>query len=251
MSAAAGFIIEHWAALAASLSTPQQWCDWFRQPAPLAREFTPELTWMPAALRRRVSPLGRAALSVLAACQGDAPCPVVLASRYGDLSATAELLTQLHHEGGVSPMGFSLAVHNAAVGIYSIARKDRTVTTSIAARTDLAEAAFFEAMGWLAAGEAEVLVVCGDDPVPPPYQTQPSDFRYAWACRLRAAAGEGFTLQTVTDAPVPEASPPPPPHTHTYISHPCLRTLAFLVGETQPTLTLRSESGQYLWRRHA
>ncbi|MGC4027633.1 MAG: beta-ketoacyl synthase chain length factor [Steroidobacteraceae bacterium] len=238
------FAVENWAALASGLSTQQEWLSWFREPGPLEREFAPELSWMPAGLRRRVSPLGRAALNVLAACQPDEPCPVVFASRYGDLDAIAGLLTQLHREGGVSPMAFSLSVHNSAVGVYSIARKDRVTTTSIAARTDLAEAAFFEALGCLASGIPRVLVVCCEDCIPRPYRVEGKDggFRYAWACCLRAQSAGGFALMAATSGPVDMCFP-------SRVDHPSLRALAFLVSDEGASLA--SESGHYLWRRHA
>jgi Beta-ketoacyl synthase, N-terminal domain len=165
----------------------------------------------------------------------------VFASRYGDLEPTAGLLAQLHQEGVVSPMGFSLAVHNAAMGIYSIAREDRITTTSIAANTDLAEAACCEALGWLAAGEPQVLVVCCADPVPAPYQ--PTDgaepFRYAWACRLRVVESGGISLALQPQA-VAAADP---------IASASLRALAFLVGAREEEQL--SASGRYQWRRHA
>jgi hypothetical protein len=235
------FAVDSWAALAPGLSTQQQWLDWFRQPQPLAREFPPELTWVPAALRRRVSPLGRAALNVLATCQPPGHCPAVFASRYGDLDAVAGLLAQLHQEGTVSPMGFSLAVHNAAMGIYSIARADRTTTTSLAVNQDLAEAACCEAMGWLAAGEPQVLVVCCADPIPAPYQPTAGaePFRYAWACRLRAVNAGGLSVELSAGAPAAGEG----------IEFPSLRALSFLVGARGAEL--RSETGRYLWRRHA
>ncbi|MDR2215711.1 MAG: beta-ketoacyl synthase chain length factor [Nevskiaceae bacterium] len=238
------FALESWAAVAAGLSTQQQWLSWFKEPAPLARDFSPELPWMPAGLRRRVSPLGRAALNVLAACQNTVSCPVVFASGYGDLGAVAGLFAQLHRDGSVSPMGFSLAVHNAAVGLYSIAREDHAMTTSVAARNDLAESAFFEALGWLASGAASVMVVCCDDPVPSIYRTKENEndgFRYAWACQLRAQSAGGFTLTAgAADADMAARS---------RVEHPCLRVLEFLTGNERSALV--SETGRYLWRRHA
>jgi hypothetical protein len=238
------FAVDSWAALASGLSTQQQWLEWFRDPRPLARDFIPELAWMPASLRRRVSPLGRTALSVLSTCQLTDLGPVVFASRYGDLEGIAELLTQLDREGVVSPMGFSLAVHNAAMGVNSIARKDRTTTTCIAVNEDMAEAACFEALGWLGDGVGHVLMVCCGDPVPPPYEpTQGSEqFRYAWACRLRAVSSGGFSLLATIAG---QASSPINPATPA-----CLRALSFLVG-AHPGEDLLSESGRYLWRRHA
>lgn len=232
------FVVDTWSALAAGLATQQDWLTWFRQPIPPEGELSTDVSWIPAALRRRVSPLGRAALSVLKACRPEGPCPVVFASRYGDLDGTAKLLTQLHQEGGVSPTGFSLAVHNAVVGMDSIARQDRMATTSLAATVDLPEAACFEALGWLADGAHQVLVVCCEDPVPPPYVPQGTlDFRHAWACRLRAVSTGGLSLAAGGE-PVP-GSPLPP----------SLRALSFLAGASGNALS--SESGRYQWRRHA
>jgi len=238
------FAVDRWAAVATGLSTPDEWLDWFRRPTPLAREFSPNLPWMSSALKRRVSPVGRAALAVLAACQPEnVLCPIVLASRYGDLAATAQLLTQLHQEGLVSPMGFSLAVHNAALGIYSIARQDRTSTTSIAAKTDLVESAFFEALGWMACGATEVVVVCCGDHVPPPYspESEAHHFRHAWACRLRPVPSGGINLRAANDA-TPEAN------AWSKVESPSLRALAFLVAGHESVMP--SETGRYQWRRN-
>ncbi len=236
------FAVDCWAALAPGLASRQQWLDWFADPQPLARDFVPDLAWMPAGLRRRVSPLGRAALAVVSSCQPTPSCPIVFASRHGELEATAGLLAQLHQEGAVSPMGFSLAVHNAAIGVYSIAREDRATTTSIAANNDLAEAACCEALGWLAAGAAQVLVVCCADPVPAPYSpvdgTEP--FRHAWACLLRRVDAGGFSL---TAGAAPDAESPTDS-----IPWPTLRVLAFLAGSRGRVL--RSDTGRYLWLRH-
>jgi len=234
------FAVESWAALAPGLSTKSQWLDWFRDPQPLAGEVALDMAWMPAALRRRVNPLGRAALNVLAKCQPADPCPIVFASRYGDLEGTAALLAQLHQEGVASPMGFSLAVHNAAVGIYSIARGDRAGTTSIAATVDLAEAACCEALCYLATEAAQVMVVCCGEPVPAPYE--PTDgvpqFRYAWACLLRAVDSGGISLTAGCSTPA----------VGDQLGAASLRALAFLAGGCGAQLS--SETGRYLWQRH-
>lgn len=235
--------VEQWAAVAGGLSTRQQWLEWFRAPTPLEQAFTPQLPWMAAGLRRRLTPMGRAALGMLAECQPQAPCPVVFASRYGDLGAVATLLAQLHREGGISPMTFSLSVHNSAVGIYSIARQERTPTTSITVAQDLAESAFLECLGWLADGAPQVVMVCCDDVVPAPYGVADDvrGLRHAWACRLALADGDGITLETRHGEP----DAPPPPG----VMPPALGALAFLAREEE--FASVSPSGRYLWRRHA
>jgi hypothetical protein len=141
-------------------------------------------------------------------------------------------------------MGFSLSVHNAAVGVYSIARQDRTTATSIASRTDLAEAACFEALGWLGAGAEQVVVVCCEDPTPPTYQRleDVEDFRYAWACRLRAVSCGGLVLGAAAAGEAGAIASP-------LVQTPCLRALAFLAGAAGSSLV--SETGRYMWRRHA
>ena len=238
------FAVDDWAALAAGLSAQEEWLAWFNQPTPVTREFSADLSWMAPTLRRRVSPAGRAALNVLATCHTES-CPVVFASSYGDLAATAELLTQLHREETLSPIGFSLAVHNAVVGIYSIARKDRASSTSIASSSDLAELAFFEALGWIASGATSVLVVCCGEAVPSPYlpENDRHEFRHAWACRLRKVAEGGFSLSSsVEGEKFSDTS------SWSAVESPSLRALAFLVGGQAKTMV--SETGRYLWKRH-
>lgn len=170
---------------------------------------------------------------------------MIFASRYGDLSATAELLEQLHLEDAVSPMGFSLAVHNAAVGVYSIARQDRTSSVSIAAGVDLAELACFEALGWIASGARRVVIVCCGEAVPVPYLPEGGrqESRHAWACQLRETTEGGFSLSAI-----PEGWPAMPEPEPTPVESSGLRALAFLVGGQEGVMA--SESGRYLWQRH-
>ncbi len=99
-----------------------------------------------------------------------------------------------------------------------------------------------EALGWLAAGEPQVLVVCCADPVPPPYQPTAGaePFRYAWACRLRAVQSGGISLTPMPGETGPATDP---------IDSASLRALAFLAGARQGEQS--SATGRYLWRRHA
>lgn len=234
------FRVAAWAAAAAGLATQPAWQSWFRSPSALAREFIPDAAGVPAALRRRLGPLGRAALAMADAVRPAPPCPMVFASRHGELRLTAELLGQLAAEGGVSPLGFSLSVHNAIPGIYSIAHADRVATTCIAANRDLAECAVVEALGWLGSGCDRVMIVCAEDVVPSPYEGDGTEasFRHAWAMVIAPAAGEGFSLQAgVGEAPTPAAMPAD------------LRALGFLVGGPGGSAVL--DSGRYRWQRHA
>src|SRR4051812_6705411 len=86
-----------------------------------AHDLQPDVSVIPAMLRRRLSPIGRAALSVimpLADSQG--AMPLVYVSRHGDLNRTLGLLQDLALGEPLSPTAFSLSVHNATAGLFSI-----------------------------------------------------------------------------------------------------------------------------------
>jgi len=234
------FRVEAWAAVAAGLTTQPDWQTFFHAPRALERDFIADASGVPAALRRRLGPLGRAALAVANAVRPATPCPMVFVSRHGELKLTADLLAQLAAEGGVSPMGFSLSVHNAIPGIYSIAHADRVATTCLAANRDLAECGVVEALGWLASGCERVMLVCAEDAVPAPYEGDGTEsaYRHAWAIVMRTTEGEGFSLEpreaTATASELPAD----------------LRALAFLVGQATPDADAL-DTGRFHWRRHA
>lgn len=145
-------------------------------------------------MRRRVDRLGRIALQATYQAHAEAPdAPVLFASRYGDLSRSVELLTQLARAEPLSPTSFSLSVHNAIGALYSIAKGDTSSYGAIAAGEETVEAAFTEACGLLADGAARVLVVIYDEPVPAPWEhfSESVAFPHAWACLLGAHTEEG------------------------------------------------------------
>ena len=215
------FRVDRWAAWASGLETRQAWRDWFAAPAPIPVEGQPPLAEVPAMMRRRIDPLGRAALQVAWWAQGDAAgtMPVVFASRWGEIARSLTLLQQLATEEPLSPTHFSLSVHNASGALYSMARQDRQNYLAVAGGEHSAEAAFCEAIGLLANGHPEVLVVHVDAPLPdayaslgqvPPASADPA--LIAWACVLTPpdTASSSFTLEPLqADALSPTASASP------------------------------------------
>jgi hypothetical protein len=188
-----GFSVQRWAAWAPGLADKGAWENWLAKPYPLPADGTPALPEMPAMMRRRVDRLGRVALQACYQAHAQAPgAPVLFASRYGELSRSVELLTQLARREPLSPTSFSLSVHNAIGALYSIARGDTSSYGAIAAGEETVEAAFTEACGLLADGVARVLVVIYDEPVPTPWEhfSEPAAFPHAWACLLGAETGE-------------------------------------------------------------
>ncbi len=197
---AARFFVERWAAWAPGLGDQAAWQAWLRQPGPLVSAQGPLLMEMPAMMRRRVSGLGRVALQVAYWGQGgSASCPVVFASRYGDVGRCLDLLRQMAVGEALSPASFSMSVHNAIGAMYSIANVCTEPYTAVAAGQETLEAAFVEALGQLANGEPAVLVVYYDEPLPGPFAVFEDgvEFPRAMAYRLGRSEGQGYSLQSL------------------------------------------------------
>lgn len=149
-------------------------------------------------IRRRVDRLGRVALQAAYWGQGDSePCPIVFASRRGDIGRCLQLLRQLAAGEAPSPAAFSTSVHNAIGALYSIANTYTGPYTAVAAGEETVEAAFTEALGQLADGEPAVLVVYYDEPLPAPYDVFEDgvEFPRAMAYRVSLSKSKGFSLQ--------------------------------------------------------
>ena len=193
------FSVDRWAAWAPGLNDRAAWQAWLRQPSPISSSEAPPLVEMPAMIRRRVDRLGRVALQAAYWGQGDsAPCPVVFASRRGDIGRCLTLLRQLADGEAPSPAAFSTSVHNAIGALYSIANNYTGPYTAIAAGDETVEAAFTEALGQLADGEPAVLVVYYDEPLPPPYDVfeEGVEFSRAMAFRISLVDSGGYTLRS-------------------------------------------------------
>lgn len=128
---------------------------------------------IPAAFRRRMASYERAvARCVLGACGGAGNAEITLGSRYGNLSTAVSLLTSIAKGEPMSPMGFSMSVHNAACGLLDQLRKDRSPHTAVAAGVATPAAALTEV--FLRTGDSEPgtshVVVIGDTPMPLAYR---------------------------------------------------------------------------------
>ena len=191
--------------------------------------------------RRRIDPLGRAALQVAWWAQSDVPTgPVVFASRWGELARSVALLRQLAQGEPLSPTAFSLSVHNASSAVYSIARGDTANYAAVSAGPASATAGVCEAMGLLADGAPQVLVVSVEAGLPDPYQAfdqHPGPLR-AWAVLLERA-DQGLRLKATAPGVTTDHDDLPPD----------LATLRFLIGDG-PQWCQRSPQGGWVWSRH-
>ena len=239
------FSVSQWGAWAPGLRTPEAWYRWARSEATIDSEGEPPVVAMPAMLRRRAGRLGRMALEAAYAATGDQEMmPTVFCSRHGEVRRTCEMLMALARNEALSPTAFSLSVHNAIGGLFSIASGSNVPFTAIAAGKASVASGVIEACGLLADGEPEVLLVVYDEPLPAiyqPYRDEP-EFAFAWSWRMVPAFGEAFSLSW--DVRGDEAPPHPP------AAPLALEVLRFFLSGT-PESTMECGRQIWRWRRHA
>lgn len=130
------FQILTWSAWAPSLITAQDWLNWNNNQHEIVDATRPATKFLNSNLRRRCSQLTRSCLEAAYHCltpEQLSHCRAVFGSRHGECQVSQQLLETLAHDEILSPMGFSLSVHNAVAGVFSIAAKNQSPTTSISA----------------------------------------------------------------------------------------------------------------------
>jgi hypothetical protein len=158
-----------WSAWAPGVSTAEEWQQWAQGSRAIGETpDSPPIDFIPALQRRRLSRLSRLSLAVAHACADNHPLPTVFASRHGEIHRTLGLLDDLARHEPLSPMAFSLSVHNTASGLYSIASGNTAPSTAIAAGLDTLPMAFIEAIGQLQRHN-EVMVIYAEEPLPDEY----------------------------------------------------------------------------------
>lgn len=192
------FQIESWAAMAPELETREAWQHWLKHPQKLPETLGKvSLEKVPPMLRRRLGTPGKCAMAAaLQVLNEDEHIPGVFASRHGDTALTLSLLEEMGRDEPMSPTGFSLAVHNAVSGLYSIARKDTSMVTSLAAMEGLVLHTLLEAAGQLQVSD-RVLCVIYDIPLPELYRRYctGNDFPYAIAMIISHTGGVKYTIE--------------------------------------------------------
>jgi len=187
--------IARWAAWAPGLESPEQWREWAQSRAQPSGTGAPALSFVDPMLRRRLGKTARMALHVAHQCLPEnAPMRTVFSSRHGELHRTVGMLRQLAQGQDISPTEFALSVHNAAAGVYSIARADRSASTSIVAGAETFAYGLVEAATqWLADRSHPVLFVYSDEPVPDEYRTFVSMPEHAHAVAILLAEPADMT----------------------------------------------------------
>lgn len=164
-------------------------------------------TSLPPMLRRRLDEPGRAVCDLLAALDPEARHPLIHASRHGDTRHTLAMLEELVAGAPLSPTRFSMSVHNAVLGVHSIARQHHRPLQALGACGQEFEALMTEAAGYLAEGHSAVVVVFAEGPLPEAYADHATHPGHPCAVGLRLARSGETRLSL--DATQPTAAPTP------------------------------------------
>lgn len=190
------FAISAWQAWAPGIKDLPAWETWARGPyRPTADAVPPNVGFLPPLQRRRLSPLARMAVACAwPLADGRPAMPVVYASHHGETSRSFELLQSLARGEALSPTSFSLSVHNATAGMWSILRKETVESVALSASGDGLESAIAEACLLLDAGHGDALVVLAEETPPAGYRPWIDDVPFSYALALRISPGNDFTL---------------------------------------------------------
>lgn len=182
---------------------------------------TPDAGLVEPLLRRRLSALGKGMIHCAArAAEGHGPLRAVFASRHGEPARTLPMLDDMAAGLDISPTQFSMNVHNAVAGIWSIARQDTSAITALGAGAETFGWGLLEAFALHQEGGEPVLFVFGDDALPDLLSDAPKEPLHALALLIGQPAS--LTLR-VERTPETEAGAPNLPQS--------LHALRALAGE--------------------
>lgn len=183
-------------AWAPALTCEADWRRWATKNYAIGNEGSPACARVPAMLRRRLTRWGRLALEVTAPLTDQLAehSPIIFSSRHGDTLRTEALLSDLAEGEPLSPTAFSLSVHNASLGLYTIVEKLTAPSIALAAGRDTLFAALIEAQTWLSQGATQVLLVHADEPLAPFFAVDADEPQVPIAIALLLTANEGERL---------------------------------------------------------
>jgi hypothetical protein len=161
------------------------------------------LGFVPNNLKRRLSPLAKTVFCAVSQCDNINGCiPAVFSSTHGELAKSLDMIKLIEAGEDISPTAFSLSVHNAIAGLFSIVFGNTSEVTVLAPGEDGIASAFLEALGLLQEGTPEVLVVFYDEPLPEFYPAEPFQLSTDSSCAVAlkvTKGGDGLAIQFKRD----------------------------------------------------
>jgi hypothetical protein len=224
------FELHAWSAWAPGLATRDEWRAWAAAPSAPPTEGAPEVRFIPAMARRRLSRIAKMTMQVAyeVATPGELrELPLVFASRHAEVCGSLQILRDIVADLPLSPTAFSHSVHNAPPGQLSIQTGNRRPAVSVAAQRATFAAGLVESLALShRLGGDRVLFLSADEIVPAEFAhfADEPHSTCATACVLSlpspTAAGEPLSLTPLPRAASAEWREPPD----------VLRFLAWLAG---------------------
>lgn len=224
----------------------RQWQAWIPElDTKDSRLIEPDNTDIPKAvpkmLQRRLTPLARAVFNVASPCiELNNNLPVVFSSAHGEICKSLAMLKTIQAGEALSPTAFSLSVHNAIAGLFSIAYGNNQEITVLAPGQEGIAPAFIEALGMLHEGADEVLIILYDEPIADFYPIAPFNLNTALPCALAlkiALTGAGVPFRVYRSQQSRDDG-----------EHPVqlLALIKFLLSEAQ-SLSLGNQGHSWTW----
>jgi len=132
----------------------------------------PKLEMLKPMQRRRLSPYAKLAMHCALQITADETGALesIFSTRHGDIHKTSDMLHDIALGEDISPTAFSLSVHNAVSGLFTIFTQNTLPSTTVSAGKDTFMMALVEAYVRLNSGQSEqVLLVHCDQALPKPY----------------------------------------------------------------------------------
>jgi len=198
-SIVSNFALSKWNAWALGINDIHDWLNGSKGDPVLQQDKTVIPASVPKMFQRRLSPLAKAVFNSADKCivTGE-QIPTIFSSAHGEICKSLEMLNTIQASDEVSPTAFSLSVHNAIAGLFSIIHTIQQEITVIAPGQEGIAPAFIEGPGILQEGADAVLLVIYDEPIADFYTVAPfnlnADNTSALTLRI-ALTGDGLPLQ--------------------------------------------------------
>lgn len=193
------FTLKHWCLWQSSETTSTNY--WPGGEVLAYNDGSADVGFLPMMQRRRLSPLAKAACAVAwRSRMTEGEMPTVFYSAHGESRYYFEMLSDMAAGEAVSPSRFSLSVHNAIAGQFSLHSESQLPYVALAGGSEGLFAGFLEAAGLLLE-VPKVMLVCYEQPLPEAYSHYVGSPANTWALAMvLAKAGEpGQPLQLVRE----------------------------------------------------
>jgi hypothetical protein len=176
------FTLKHWC-LWQSTATNANNC-WPGGEVLASNHGSADVSFLPMMQRRRLSPLAKAACAVAWRSRvTEGEMPAVFYSAHGESRYYFEMLTDMAAGEAISPGRFSLSVHNAIAGQFSLHSESVLPYVAMAGGSEGMFAAFMEAAGMLLE-VPKVMLVCYEQPLPEAYHPYMNSPDNTWALSM-------------------------------------------------------------------